>query len=158
MTTALVVSTLVLWIAVAVLAVVVFALVRQIGVLHQRIAPVGALMIGGGPKTGETVPALELEDLSGAALRDRRQSASGRSTLVFFLSPTCPICKSLLPALRAARRSGAAAGSTSCSRATGSFRRSGSSSPDTSSATSPYVVSAQLGPDLPGRRSSRTPS
>ena len=105
MTTALLVSTLVLWIAVAVLAVVVFALVRQIGVLHQRIAPVGALMIGGGPKTGETVPVLELEDLSGSALRIGGESASGRSTLLFFLSPTCPICKSLLPALRAARRS-----------------------------------------------------
>lgn len=105
MTTALVVSMLVLWLAVAVLAVVVFALVRQIGVLHQRIAPVGALMIGGGPKTGEAVPVLELEDLAGAGLRIGGESPSGRSTLLFFLSPTCPICKSLLPAIRAARRS-----------------------------------------------------
>jgi methylamine dehydrogenase accessory protein MauD len=105
MTAALVVSMLVLWIAVAVLAVVVFALVRQIGVLHQRIAPVGALMIGAGPKTGETAPLLELEDLAGATLRIGGENASGRSTLLFFLSPTCPICESLLPAIRAARRS-----------------------------------------------------
>jgi methylamine dehydrogenase accessory protein MauD len=103
MTTALLVSMLVLWMAVAVLAVV--ALVRQIGVLHQRIAPVGALMIGGGPKAGETVPVLELENLAGASLRVGGESASGRSTLLFFLSPTCPICESLLPALRAAQRS-----------------------------------------------------
>jgi methylamine dehydrogenase accessory protein MauD len=27
-------------------------------------------------------------------------SADGRSTLVFFLSPSCPVCKGLLPALR----------------------------------------------------------
>jgi methylamine dehydrogenase accessory protein MauD len=105
MTTALLVSMLVLWMAVAVLAVVVLALVRQIGVLHQRIAPVGALMIGGGPKAGETVPVLELENLAGASLRVGGESASGRSTLLFFLSPTCPICESLLPALRAAQRS-----------------------------------------------------
>ena len=105
MTTALLVSTLVLWVAVAVLAVVVFALVRQIGVLHQRIAPVGALMIGGGPKVGESVPLLEVEDLAGAKLRIGGETANGRSTLLFFLSPTCPICESLLPALRAARRS-----------------------------------------------------
>ena len=72
-TTALLVSTLVLWIAVAVLAVVVFALVRQIGVLHQRIAPVGALMIGGGPKTGETVPVLELRGSRGLGSAHRRR-------------------------------------------------------------------------------------
>ena len=48
---------------------------------------------------------LELEDLAGATLRIGGESASGRSTLLFFLSPTCPICESLLPALRAARRS-----------------------------------------------------
>jgi methylamine dehydrogenase accessory protein MauD len=94
MTTALLVSTLVLWVAVAVLAVVVFALVRQIGVLHQRIAPVGALMIGGGPKIGEAVPVLELEDLAGSSLRIGGENTSGRSTLLFFLSPTCPICES----------------------------------------------------------------
>jgi methylamine dehydrogenase accessory protein MauD len=94
-----------LWIVVAVLAAVVFALVRQIGVLHQRIAPVGALMIGGGPKIGEAVPVLELEDLAGRTLRIGGENISGRSTLLFFLSPTCPICESLLPALRAARRS-----------------------------------------------------
>ena len=105
MTTALLVSTLVLWVAVVVLAAVVLALVHQIGVLHQRIAPVGALMIGGGPKTGEAAPVLELEDIAGAPLRIGGESASKRSTLLFFLSPTCPICESLLPAIRAARRS-----------------------------------------------------
>lgn len=105
MMTALLISTLVLWVAVAVLAVVVFALVRQIGVLHQRIAPVGALMIGGGPKIGEAVPVLELEDLAGSSLRIGGENTSGRSTLLFFLSPTCPICESLLPAIRAAQRS-----------------------------------------------------
>jgi len=62
---ALAVSVVVLWVVVAALAVVVLALVRQIGVLHQRIAPAGALMIGGGPKIGEAAPVLDVELLSG---------------------------------------------------------------------------------------------
>ena len=39
----IVVSQIVLWIVVVVLALTVVALVRQIGVLHERVAPLGAL-------------------------------------------------------------------------------------------------------------------
>jgi hypothetical protein len=42
---ALMISQFVLWIAVLGLAGVVLALIRQIGVLHERIAPMGALTI-----------------------------------------------------------------------------------------------------------------
>jgi len=42
--TALAISNVVLWIVVLALLVVVIALTRQLGVLHERIAPVGALM------------------------------------------------------------------------------------------------------------------
>ena len=41
---ALIASNLLLWVLVIVLAAVVLALVRQIGVLHERLAPAGALM------------------------------------------------------------------------------------------------------------------
>ena len=57
---ALTVSHVLLWILVAALALVVVALVRQIGVLHERIAPAGALSLSGGIKAGEQVPALSL--------------------------------------------------------------------------------------------------
>lgn len=97
---AVAVSLVVLWIVVAFLAAVVFALVRQIGVLHQRIAPAGALMIGGGPKVGEIAPVLDVEDLSGRPLRVGGEHARRRSTMLVFLSPTCPICKTLLPVIR----------------------------------------------------------
>ena len=40
---ALIVSNLLLWIIVLILGVMVFALVRQIGVLYERVAPAGAL-------------------------------------------------------------------------------------------------------------------
>ncbi len=52
MTEALAASNVLLWVAVVVLAGVVFALTRQIGVLHERVAPAGALMLGQGPKVG----------------------------------------------------------------------------------------------------------
>ena len=98
---ALLVSNALLWLAVIALAGLVLALVRQIGVLHARIAPVGALATQAGPRPGETAPRLEVEDWSGRSLRLGGRSEDGRSTLLFFLSPRCPVCKELLPALDA---------------------------------------------------------
>lgn len=104
MTTALVVSNLVLWVAVVVLAGVVVALVRQVGVLYERVAPAGALMVSRGPRVGEAAPVLTAEPLAGGARAIGGVRDDGRSTLVFFLSPTCPVCKQLLPALRSIAR------------------------------------------------------
>lgn len=98
---ALVVSNVLLWIAVLVLAGVVLALLRQVGLLHQRIAPVGALAGDAGPPLGARAPVVEARDWSGALERVGAPSAAGRSTLLVFLSPTCPVCASLLPALHA---------------------------------------------------------
>lgn len=101
MNAALVVSVVVLWIAVVVLSVVVFALARQIGVLYERVAPAGALMIGKGPVVGEAAPVIRVEHLlTGSVEMLGGASAEGLATLLFFLSPTCPVCKTLLPALR----------------------------------------------------------
>ena len=52
MESALAVSNLILWIVIIVLGVTVLALARQVGVLFERIAPAGALMIGAGPGVG----------------------------------------------------------------------------------------------------------
>jgi len=76
----------------------VFALARQIGVLYERIAPMGALMIDGGPKIGDAAPSLELQTLDGRAFATG--GARAKSLLIFFLSPTCPVCKKLLPILQ----------------------------------------------------------
>jgi len=103
-TQALIVSNVVLWIAVVVLAGVVAALVRQIGVLYERVAPAGALMTGRGPAVGEPAPVVHVDDLGGVGHDIGAPRADGRATLVFFLSPTCPVCKTLLPALRSAAR------------------------------------------------------
>lgn len=101
--TALAISNIVLWLVVIALIVVVFALTRQVGVLHERIAPAGALMLNRGPQVGEVIAALDVADLKGISHRIGGVHADGRSTLVVFVSPTCPVCKSLLPVVRASR-------------------------------------------------------
>jgi methylamine dehydrogenase accessory protein MauD len=102
--TALAVSNMVLWALVLVLSVVVLALVRQLGVLHERIAPAGALMLNRGLTVGEPAPVLEVAALDGQALKVGVGRSDGRSTLLLFVSPSCPVCKSLLPAVKSSRR------------------------------------------------------
>jgi len=101
--TALLISNVVLWVVVVTLVVVLLALTRQVGVLHERIAPAGALMINRGPAVGEPVAPLEVTDLDGQSLQIGAPSADGRSTLLVFVSPTCPVCKTLLPVIRASQ-------------------------------------------------------
>jgi len=103
-TQALIVSNAVLWVVVVLLAGVVAALVRQIGVLYERVVPAGALMTGRGPAVGEVAPVVHAEALAGPAREVGGPRADGQSTLLFFLSPTCPVCKELLPALRSVAR------------------------------------------------------
>ena len=86
------------WLAIFGLAAVVLALVRQIGVLHQRIAPAGALMISQGVKIGASVPEMSLKALDGSEVSIGGDS-SGHSTLIMFVAPDCPVCASLIPAL-----------------------------------------------------------
>lgn len=100
----LVVSNLLLWVAVVLLAGLVLALLRQIGVLHQRIAPVGALATGHGPPVGARAPEVSARDWRGALHRVGAPSDAGRSTLLVFVSPTCPVCETLLPAVEALAR------------------------------------------------------
>ena len=52
MTDALVVSNILLWVALLVLGFLVMALTRQIGLLHERLAPMGALAQERGPEVG----------------------------------------------------------------------------------------------------------
>ena len=96
MTTWLVVSSVLLWLAVLVLGVLVFALTRQIGVLYERVAPAGALMMNQRLQAGDPAPPVEAPLLGGGQLR---VGEGGQRTLLFFLAPDCPICKSLLPVL-----------------------------------------------------------
>lgn len=102
--TALAVSNALLWVLVVGLSIVVLALVRQLGVLHERISPVGALMLAKGLKVGELAPTLPVADLEGQSLTIGGARGDGRTQLVMFVSPTCPVCKALLPVLKSSRK------------------------------------------------------
>jgi len=102
--TPLAISVIVLWVVVLCLLAVVLALTRQLGVLHERIAPVGALMLNRGLAVGEPAPAIDVVDLHGANLRLGAPRTDGKSTLLLFVSPTCPVCKSLLPIIKSSGR------------------------------------------------------
>jgi len=103
--TALAVSNAILWVVAIALAVALLAVVRQLGVLHERIAPVGALMLANGLKVGEIAPRVEVQDVEGRPLTIGGARPDDRTTLLMFVSPTCPVCKTLLPALKSSRGS-----------------------------------------------------
>lgn len=105
MSTGLVISNVILWLLVGGLALTVLALARQIGVLHERIAPAGALLVSGGPKVGEQAPVLTVTDIDGTDVSIGAAREDAKSTLLFFLSPNCPVCKTLLPVLKSSRKS-----------------------------------------------------
>lgn len=93
----LLVSQLLLWVAVILLAVALLAVARQVGVLHERVAPVGALVIGEGPQRGDPAPQIVGTTLSGTRLTVGGERPGQGMQLLFFVAPTCPICKELLP-------------------------------------------------------------
>jgi len=96
---ALLISNVVLWLLVIVLAVVVFALVRQIGVLHERVSPAGALVGRDGPRVGEPAPRFDLADWAGRPCPIGGPDPEGKLTLLAFVAPSCPVCKTMLPIL-----------------------------------------------------------
>jgi methylamine dehydrogenase accessory protein MauD len=94
------ISYVILWALVIFLSLLVFALARQVGVLHERVAPAGALMPTNGPKVGEMTEAMSVADLNGDAVAIGSADSGALSTLILFISPTCPVCKSLVPVAR----------------------------------------------------------
>lgn len=83
-----VVSYVLLWLAVIALSFAVVALLRQVGVLHARLRPLGAHMAGEGPPAGAPAPRSDRLDYADAPL-----------TLLAFTSPRCDVCRSLVPSL-----------------------------------------------------------
>jgi methylamine dehydrogenase accessory protein MauD len=99
--TLLVASNALLWLLLLALCVVVLALLRQIGILHERLRPVASLALATRPTVGARAPALDVTDVDGRLVTVGAARADGKSTLVLFISPACPVCKTLLPALPA---------------------------------------------------------
>ncbi len=94
---ALLISNIVLWILVIVLALLVLALSRQVGILHERVAPAGALQPTTGPKVGELTSELSVKTLDENSLVIGGPNDKHLASFILFISPTCPVCKSLVP-------------------------------------------------------------
>lgn len=103
MLTMLIVSQILSWIVILGLTLALLALARQVGVLHLRVAPAGALVTGKGPVVGEAAPVMETVTLDGQSLAVGRPA--GRKQLLLFVSPHCPLCKDLIPVARNFARS-----------------------------------------------------
>ena len=93
-----------LWALVLVLVVVVVALARQIGTLHLRLGPRGALeMDDEGPALGDAPPPLEAIALDGSAVE---VGGPRHPQLLLFVSPGCMVCEQVLPAVPVVARQG----------------------------------------------------
>jgi methylamine dehydrogenase accessory protein MauD len=98
----LVVSNVALWIGFIAMVLVNLALARQIGVLYERVAPAGALMMNQKLAVGARAPTMTVSALEGGTVEVGKPE--GKSQLLFFLSPDCPVCNELTPALKSAAR------------------------------------------------------
>lgn len=101
----LVVSNIALWIGLIVMGVINFALIRQIGVLYERVAPAGALAMNQLLEVGQQAPELALQALGNKLVDVGGVPKDGKSQLLFFVAPDCPVCKTLLPAVKSAANS-----------------------------------------------------
>lgn len=92
-------SYMILWSLVIVLCVVVVALARQIGTLHLRLGPRGALEIDSeGPPLGEAPEGSDEHDIEG---RPVHVGGPGEHQLLLFVSPGCMVCEQVLPSIAA---------------------------------------------------------
>ena len=88
------------WLLVLVLAVVIVALARQVGTLHLRLGPRGALEVDSeGPGLGEAPPSTPGIDASGSRVL---VGGPGPARLILFSSPSCPVCQDVAPGIPAA--------------------------------------------------------
>jgi methylamine dehydrogenase accessory protein MauD len=97
-------SYVVLWVLVVALALLTLALARQIGTLHLRLGPRGALELDQeGPPLDEAPEPVDARDLDGRPLNI---GGPGEPQLLLFVSPGCPVCREVLPSLPVAARVG----------------------------------------------------
>ena len=100
MTTWWIVAFVVQWILLIVLAVIVVALARQVGTLHLRLGPRGAIEVDDeGPALGEAALPTSARAADGTILTI---GGPGPMRVVAFSSPTCSVCREVVPALPAA--------------------------------------------------------
>ncbi|QGP79126.1 methylamine utilization protein MauD [Sphingobium sp. CAP-1] len=97
MLTSLILSQIVSWIVIIGLIVALLALARQVGVLHIRVAPAGALATSGGPQVGSSTGPIATLDLDGKPVTVGGHAHGVALRLLLFVSAQCPLCKAVIP-------------------------------------------------------------
>ncbi|RYM12943.1 methylamine utilization protein MauD [Sphingobium cupriresistens] len=97
MLTSLIVSQILSWIIIIGLVVALLALARQVGVLHIRVAPAGALATSGGPAVGGAIGAVPATTLDGQSVSVGGHAHGVTLRLLLFVSAQCPLCKAVIP-------------------------------------------------------------
>ncbi len=90
-----------LWVLVLLQTLLFVALLRQVGVLHTRVAPRGAMGTET-PTAGDIVPQTVFETLDGHPVRFAAQN--DKDFLALFVTPACSVCKDVMPGFRALSR------------------------------------------------------
>jgi len=83
---------------------VLLGIARQVGLLHERSAPLGAMITDHGPGIGDKAPTFSLIDVKGQKRQIGGENAAGNETMLLFTSPTCPVCEKLLPIVKSVAR------------------------------------------------------
>jgi methylamine dehydrogenase accessory protein MauD len=91
------ISSIIQWVIILILSVMLFALTRQVGILHERVAPAGALQPTSGPKVGEITEKIRVTSLDGNEFDIGGSGDEQNIKFILFISPTCPVCKELVP-------------------------------------------------------------
>lgn len=99
--TALSISNVVLWVIQMFTIVVVFGLARQIGVLHQRVRPLGPGKVQDGPALGSRV---SQQILTSAGGNDIPLVHDKGVSLLALVSPHCSACKPLIESAHSLRK------------------------------------------------------
>lgn len=104
MLTSLIIAQILSWIVILVMGVALLALARQVGILHMRVAPAGAMTTGGGVAVGDQAVAVHTHGLDGSHMSVGGPAPGVPLRLLMFVSAQCPLCKALIPVAKSFAR------------------------------------------------------
>lgn len=100
----LIASSVLQWVALCAGGIVLLGIARQVGLLHERSAPLGAMITDHGPGIGDKAPTFSIIDVKGQKRQIGGEDSAGDDTMLLFTSPTCPVCEKLLPLVKSVAR------------------------------------------------------
>ncbi|HML42655.1 MAG: methylamine dehydrogenase accessory protein MauD [Hyphomicrobium zavarzinii] len=100
----LIASSVLQWVALCAGGLVLLGIARQVGLLHERSAPLGAMITDHGPGIGDKAPTFSIIDVKGQRRQIGGVDPAGHETMLLFTSPTCPACEKLLPIVKSVAR------------------------------------------------------